>query len=58
MFERLGSKVSIIDILTKTDVPFIPNICSKVESYPQLMEIAGKLGASSLVVQDQNGIGG
>jgi biotin carboxylase len=45
LYANLGSKVGIIDVLTKANVPFIPNICSKVESYQQLMGIASKLDA-------------
>ncbi len=56
--EKLGSKVSLISILEKINIPFIPNICSTVESYLQLKGLGLKLGSDSMVVQDQDGAGG
>jgi biotin carboxylase len=53
LYQYLGNKVSIIDVLKKADVPFIPNICAKIESYRHLMEMAIKLKTLSIVIQDQ-----
>jgi biotin carboxylase len=44
--------------LKKAEIPYIPNVCSKIDSYKHLLEIASKFGTSSIVTQAQNGSGG
>ncbi len=37
LFNYLGNKVKIIDLLTKAGIPFIPNVRSHINSYQHLL---------------------
>jgi hypothetical protein len=54
----LGNKVKLIEVLKNAKIPFIPNVCSKINSYDKLVEIGAQLGGGSIVVQMQAGYEG
>jgi hypothetical protein len=33
LHDYLSNKVKVLDLLRRADIPFIPNVCSKIESY-------------------------
>lgn len=58
MFDYLGNKVKIVEHLKEAEIPFIPNIISKINSYEHLLEITSNFNSSKLVIQGQDGMSG
>jgi pyruvate carboxylase len=55
LFNYLGNKVEILKLLKESEIPFIPNICSKIDDYQHFLQITSKFSTSKVVVQDQIG---
>ena len=45
-------------MLQKSGIPYIPNICTKIENYQHFLKVVTKLGSDKFVVQAQQGTGG
>lgn len=56
-YNYLGNKVKIIDELKKAGIPYVPNVCSKIDSYSHFLELTKDFG-DKIIVQCHNGIGG
>jgi biotin carboxylase len=33
LYDFLANKVKVVDLLKKANIPYIPNVCSRIESY-------------------------
>jgi biotin carboxylase len=58
LFNYLGNKVKIIDLLSKAGIPFIHNICSTIKSYQHLLELTSSFNTNKICIQAQDGCGG
>jgi biotin carboxylase len=58
LYSYLGNKVKMVDLLIKSEIPFIPNIRSKIDSYQHLLQLTEGFNTPKIVVQDQDGCGG
>ena len=58
LFNYLGNKVKIIDLLTKAGIPFIPNVCSSITGYQHLLKLSSSFNTNKICIQAQDGCGG
>jgi len=56
--QELGNKVAVLEILRKLNIPFIPNVCSRIENYQHLLQLSQSFQTDNLVVQSEIGLSG
>lgn len=55
LFNFLGNKVEIIKMQLKCGIPYISNVCAKIENYEHFQQLSSELGSERVVVQGQHG---
>lgn len=58
LFNCLGNKIKIIELLSEAGIPFIPNVCSNIKSYQHLLELTSNFNTNKICIQAQDGCGG